>query len=187
MRGLAALAQNSQVLSMVDYVVPHRPDWKHAFHREATALQGRLRGVDLTLHHIGSTAVAGILAKPIIDLLGVVPRLADIDTHKAVFEALGYEVMGAYGIEGRRYFRKVSSAGKRTHHLHIYQTGSAHIERHLAFRDYLRCHPDKAQAYSDLKARLASADDATWDAYLDGKEPFILVTECEALAWFRSL
>ena len=171
---------------MVDYVVPHNPEWKNAFANEVLAIKDALRATDIELHHIGSTSIGGILAKPIIDLLGVVSDLTALDTQDDAFTSIGYEVMGAYGIDGRRYFRKVNGSGVRTHHLHIYETGSAHIERHLAFRDYLIAHPSKAAAYSDLKAKLTSAENATWDAYLDGKEPFILATEQEALHWYRS-
>ncbi|KZL26009.1 GrpB family protein [Pseudovibrio sp. WM33] len=172
---------------MVDYVVPHDPKWKNDFCHEASLIKEGLGRIDIELHHIGSTSVEGILAKPIIDLLGVVSDVHALDTKSDVFEGLGYEIMGAYGIDGRRYFRKMDGAGKRTHHLHIYETGSPHIERHLAFRDYLIAHPSKAAEYSNLKAMLTSADTVTWDSYLDGKEPFILATEQEALEWFRSI
>ncbi len=171
---------------MVDIVVPHDPVWKEALAVEAAAIQAALGDVPIALHHIGSTAIAGILAKPIIDLLGTVPDLTPLDAKNAEFEALGYEVMGAFGIEGRRYFRKVNTAGTRTHHLHIFKENSHQISRHLAFRDYLVAHPDKARAYSDLKARLISADGATWAGYLDGKDPFIRATEQDALRWYHA-
>ncbi len=171
---------------MVDYVVPHDPEWKSAFDSEVLAIKGALKSTDIELHHIGSTSIEGILAKPIIDLLGVVSDLMVLDVQDDAFTGIGYEVMGAYGIEGRRYFRKVNGSGVRTHHLHIYKTGSPHIERHLAFRDYLTAHPSKAAAYSDLKAKLTSAENVTWETYLDGKEPFILAIEQEALHWYRS-
>ena len=171
---------------MVDYVVPHDPEWKNAFAIEVLVINNALKGSDIELHHIGSTSIEGILAKPIIDLLGVVPDLTALDARDDAFRGIGYEVMGEYGICGRRYFRKVNGSGVRTHHLHVYEMSSAHVERHLAFRDYLIAHPSKAAAYSDLKAKLTSAKNVTWDAYLDGKEPFILATEQEALDWYQS-
>ncbi len=171
---------------MVDYVEPHNPKWKTAFRDEVLAIRAALAGTDIHLHHIGSTSIEGILAKPIIDLLGVVADLDAVDEKTEMFTRIGYEAMGAYGIENRRYFRKTTRAGVRSHHLHIYAAGSPHIERHLAFRDYLIAHPDKAADYSDLKARLTSADNVTWDTYLDGKAPFILKTEQDALRWYRS-
>lgn len=171
---------------MVEYVVPHNLKWKTDFRHEASAIKKALIGTDIDLHHIGSTSIEGIFAKPIIDLLGVVSDVTLLDTSADAFEGLGYEIMGAYGIDGRRYFRKANASGQRTHHLHIYETGSPHVERHLAFRDYLLAYPDKAAAYSELKTKLTSGDNATWDAYLSGKEPFILATEQDALRWRRS-
>ncbi|MEZ5778107.1 MAG: GrpB family protein [Paracoccaceae bacterium] len=127
------------------------------------------------------------LAKPIVDLLGVVSMLADADAKACALESLGYQVMGANGIEGRRYFRKIDSNGTRTHHLHVFEEGSPHVERHLAFRDYLMAHPKIAKEYSSLKARLTRGDAPTWDAYLDGKDPFVSRVEPQAVDWFRKL
>jgi GrpB-like predicted nucleotidyltransferase (UPF0157 family) len=170
---------------MANFVVPHDPNWKTAFEGEARLISGPFGEGAITLHHIGSTAIPGILAKPIIDLLGIVSDLDKMDTHSGTMETLGYEVMGAYGIEGRRYFRKNDSLGQRTHHLHVFANGSAHIERHLAFRDYLRSHPDVAADYSNLKASLTNGDAPSWESYMDGKDPFISVVENDALRWYR--
>lgn len=93
--------------------------------------------------------------------------------------------MGAFGIPGRLYFRKTNPTGERTHHLHVFQTGSPHIERHIAFRDYLKAYPQIAGDYSDLKARLALAPGAEPAAYVAGKAPFVSATEEAALAWYR--
>ncbi|MEO1679635.1 MAG: GrpB family protein [Pseudomonadota bacterium] len=171
---------------MVKSVVDHSPQWKFDFEREAAALRDALRSTGIVFHHIGSTSIEGILAKPIIDLLGAADDLGEIDTRSAVLEQLGYEAMGEYGIDGRRYFRKINGCGIRTHHLHIFVNGSPHIDRHLAFRDYLRAHSERAAEYSDLKARLAASDKVSWDDYVKGKAPFIRATEQDALKWYRS-
>lgn len=170
---------------MVNEVVPHDPKWKEAFSAEASSIHVALEGFPIKLHHIGSTAVPGILAKPIIDLVGAVLDLNSFDAVSDKIETLGYEAMGAFGIAGRRYFRKINLEGRRTHHLHIFAEGSPHIERHLAFRDYLTRHPEKAAEYSALKAKLTNGWTPSWDAYLDGKDPFIRNTEPEAVAWYR--
>lgn len=170
---------------MERFVVPHDLAWARAFEIEAHAIKAALSRGTIDLHHIGSTAIAGILAKPIIDLLGVVDHLEVIDRQTCEMGRLGYEVMGAYGIEGRRYFRKMDASGERTHHLHVFARGSSHILRHLAFRDYLRHHGDKAAEYSSLKASLTSGDLPSWEAYMDGKDPFIATTELEAVRWYR--
>lgn len=172
---------------MVAFVVPHDQSWKKAFADEAATIKGAFRNTPAQIHHIGSTAIPGILAKPIIDLLGIVCNLADADAKVGSLKSLGYEAMGAYGIEGRRYFRKMDGNGTRTHHLHIFEEGSLHIERHLAFRDYLIAHPDLADKYSCLKERLTSGENPSWDRYLNGKDPFVSRVEAQAVDWFRSL
>lgn len=172
---------------MAAFVVPHDPLWKKAFADEAKAIKLAFGTTSVQVHHIGSTAIPGILAKPVIDLLGVVPMLADADTNARALESLGFESVGPYGIEGRRYFRKSDSNGTRTHHLHVFEEGSPHVERHVAFRDYLIAHPKVAKEYSSLKEHLTRREAPTWGAYLDGKEPFIRRVEPLALDWFRKL
>lgn len=169
---------------MVDFVLPHDPAWATAFDTEALAIRASIDALS-QVHHIGSTSIPGILAKPIIDMLGVVVSLDGIDAQSRAFEILGYEVMGAFGIEGRRYFRKVSGSGVRTHHLHVFASGSPHIARHLAFRDYLRAHVEVAAEYSALKAKLTQDGSASWDGYIDGKDPFIKRVERDALLWYE--
>ncbi|MEL6921801.1 MAG: GrpB family protein [Pseudomonadota bacterium] len=171
---------------VVTFVVPHNPDWKSAFSEESAAITVAFQGSAIEIHHIGSTAIPGVLAKPIIDLLSVVTSLADVDENSGSLEALGYEVMGAYGIEGRRYFRKTNYAGTRTHHLHIFEVGSLHVERHLAFRDYLIAHPSVSAEYSLLKESLTSDEGSSCDNYLNGKDPFISDVEQQAVDWFRT-
>ncbi|WP_432254677.1 GrpB family protein [Limimaricola sp. AA108-03] len=170
---------------MRDLITPHDPNWSAAFDAEARAVQAVLAEVAIALHHIGSTAIPGIPAKPVIDMLGVVPELGQLDRRTVELRALGYVAMGAYGIEGRRYFLKKDAAGRHTHHLHVYPEGSAHIERHLVFRDYLRQHPEQAAAYGTLKLRLTNGGARSREAYQDGKAPFIMQTERKALDWCR--
>ena len=114
----------------------------------------------------------------------VVRDLAQVDACSAQFEALGYEVMGEFGIPGRRYFRK--GGDERTHQIHIFQQDNrADIDRHLAVRDYLRCHPADAKAYGELKARLAAEHPYDIEAYCDGKDAFAQELEQKALAFCR--
>ncbi|MEM1378824.1 MAG: GrpB family protein [Pseudomonadota bacterium] len=117
----------------------------------------------------------------------VVATLACADAKARGLEGLGYEAVGAYGIAGRRYFRKNDSNGIRTHHLHVFEEGSPHIERHLAFRDYLIAHPEIAHEYSSLKERLTRHEALSRDNYVDGKGPFIGRVEPQAVKWFRNL
>src|SRR6185436_9586865 len=111
----------------------------------------------VAVHHIGSTAIPGIHAKPVVDILLEVTDIAQVDAATEAIERLGYEARGEFGIRGRRYFRKGDGSGESTHHVHAYRTGSRDVERHLAFRDYLIANPEEARAYSVLKQRLAEA------------------------------
>lgn len=127
-------------------LVPHDRRWHAAAQDEAVRLL-RVSSALVAVHHMGSTSIAGIVAKPIIDLLGVARDLASIDQERPVLEALGYEWRGEYGIAGRRYCISSDGAGRRLHHLHCYGIGDPAIVRHLAFRDHLRRLPSVAAAY----------------------------------------
>lgn len=157
-------------------VVPHDPRWAARYAETATRVAAALAPVPVTLHHIGSTAVPGIMAKPIIDMLGEVASLAALDTATPRLVAAGFEAMGDHGIPGRRYFR-LDTRGVRSHHLHIFAAGAPEIARHLVLRDYLIAHPMVAAAYSTLKAGLPA------DGYQDAKDPFIAAALRAALAW----
>jgi len=137
----------------------------------------------VAIHHIGSTAIPGIYAKPIIDMLIEVVDINDVDAHNAAMEEIGYEAMGEYSIAGRRYFRKHDHTGTRTHHTHVFATGSPNLERHLEFRDFLIEHADWARKYSDLKRKLAVAFPDDIEQYMDGKDAFIKEIERLARIW----
>lgn len=162
-------------------VVAHDPRWPARFAREADALQAAIGESIVAVHHIGSTAVPGLAAKPIIDILLEISTLQALDRRVGAFGALGYEAMGEFGIAGRRYFRK--GRDRRTHHVHAFATGNAHIVRHLAFRDYLAAHPDIARAYGRLKHRLAVHCDDDIQRYAAGKDAFVKTHEQRALVW----
>ncbi|PKB80733.1 MAG: hypothetical protein BZY88_08165 [SAR202 cluster bacterium Io17-Chloro-G9] len=164
-------------------VVAYDPAWKNDFEAERANIACALQDIVVCLHHIGSTAVPGIFAKPIIDILLVVDDTLRLDDMSSAMEQLGYEVMGEFGIPGRRYFRKDNSAGIRIRHVHAFASGSTNIERHLAFRDYLIAHPMKAQAYGQLKQRLAREHPHDMQAYVDGKDLFVKEHEAKAMYW----
>jgi GrpB-like predicted nucleotidyltransferase (UPF0157 family) len=157
-------------------IVPHDPAWARAFATEAGALGAELGTLLVALHHIGSTAVPGLSAKPIIDMLGVVTGFDSLGPNRLA--VLGYEGLGAYGIEGRRYFRKSTPAGVRTHHLHLYEPASPQVRRHLIFRDFLRANPDRANAYAEHKTGLAHRPD-----FQQAKVAFVTLLEAEAAIW----
>ena len=136
------------------------------------------------IHHIGSTAIPGIKAKPIIDMLLEVADIEQVDGLNEVLAAAGYVAYGEFGLAGRRYFPRTIN-GRRSHNLHIYQYDNPAIVRHLAFRDYMIAHPDEAQVYSELKASLAAQFRYDFEAYMDGKDAYIKEMEQRALRWWQ--
>ncbi len=165
-------------------VVPPDRGWRDAFEAEAARLRGILRENLLEIHHIGSTAIIGIAAKPIIDMLPVVGEIERVDEMTAEMTASGYRAWGEFGLSGRRYFTREEN-GKRTHNVHIYAVGNPEITRHLAFRDYMNAHPEEARAYGRLKEKLAREFPTDFEAYMDGKHAFVQERERRALAWKR--
>jgi len=153
-------------------LVPHDPRWADDFASESALVKAAFGDVLVELHHIGSTAIPGIVAKPVIDMLAVVTDVALLDT-RPWLEHLGYEAMGEFGIQGRRYFRKTTPQGVRTHQIHSYTVRSPEIDRHLAFRDYLRNNPKEAQQYAQLKKDLAQRFAIDVEGYADAKTEFI--------------
>jgi len=174
------------VTVLTPLVVPHDPAWSQAFFDEARRIVAALGDPPVAVHHIGSTAIPGIAAKPVLDLLLEVDRLERLDEQAPVMRELGYQVMGEFGIPGRRYFRKDDANGTRTHHVHGFLAGSDGAVRHRAFRAYMVAHPDEARAYGALKERLASQHPDDMEAYMDGKDAFVRERERRALAWWGS-
>jgi GrpB-like predicted nucleotidyltransferase (UPF0157 family) len=164
-------------------LAPPDPRWADDFAREAGAIRAALSDLAIAVHHIGSTAVDGLIAKPVIDILLVVPHLAPLDARADRLAALGYDARGEFGIPGRRYFHKTSPLGVRTHQIHAYAEESDAIRRHLDFRDYLRAHPATAEAYARLKVRLADRFHADVEGYAHAKTPFVLGVERDAVRW----
>ncbi len=164
-------------------VVPPDRNWQSMFQAESQQLSITFGNNAIAIHHIGSTSIATIYAKPIIDVLVEVKDIEKVDGRNAEIELLGYEVMGEFGIAGRRFFRKDNERGIRTHHVHTFETDSPQIDRHLAFRDYLRSHPEAAQAYSQLKQQLAQKYPSDIKSYLDGKAEFIKEIDRKAADW----
>jgi len=193
---LAERATHKDALILVAY----DPAWPAAQLAEREQIKAALGACLLELHAIGSTAVPGLLAKPILDLMGVVESLDELDrlsspstgdtpdtgnTRPAAAEgllALGYEAMGAFGIPGRRFFRKHDARGARSHHLHIFEAGSEQIKRHLIFRDRLRESPTLCAEYSGLKESLAARFPGDRARYTEGKSAFITEVVNHALA-----
>jgi GrpB-like predicted nucleotidyltransferase (UPF0157 family) len=155
------------------HVADPDPRWQGAFADEAARLRAALGALPWRLEHVGSTAVPGLAAKPILDLLLGRPARVPGAAYVAPLAGLGYVHRGAHGIAERDYFVRDDAEGRRTHHVHLVAEGGDFWVRHLAFRDALRADPALAAAYAALKRRLAAAHAADRDAYLAGKTAFI--------------
>ena len=145
--------------------------WIDSFQREVICLQRLMGDLLVQAHHIGSTSVPGLAAKPVVDLLLEVTDVKKLDDLQATSISHGYQFWGEYGLVGRRYLTK--GTDPRTHNIHSYTSGDSALHRHLAFRDYLRAHPDVAADYVSLKRRLAAECNHDIDKYCDGKDAFI--------------
>ena len=163
-------------------VRPYDEQWSSMFEEESRWLYEIFGAEIIEIHHIGSTSVSGLPAKPIIDMMPVVRDIHRVNDYNTAMIAGGYEPKGENGIAGRRYFQK--GGDYRTHHVHIYAWGNPEIKRHLAFRDYLRAHPDVAQEYGSLKERLSQRFLYDIESYIKGKELLASEIERKAIAWY---
>lgn len=164
-------------------VVEYDPEWEQLYQQEKRKLEDILDDELVEIHHIGSTAVPGLRAKPIIDIMPVVSCIHRVDLYNSLFEKIGYECMGEFGIPGRRYFRKGGDI--RTHQIHIFEKANqSDMIRHLAVRDYLRNHEKARREYGELKSRLAAQYPDSIEKYCDGKDDFVKKLEREAVRWY---
>ncbi len=150
------------------------PKWQSLFEAESTELMDAIGHYVADIQHIGSTAVPGLAAKPVIDILVGLRRLLDAQDCILPIEGMGYEYVPEFEDEfpDRRYFRKILN-GKRTHQIHIVEIGTDFWKRHLAFRDYLLNHPEITNQYSDLKKELAKQFENDRKGYTNAKSSFI--------------
>jgi GrpB-like predicted nucleotidyltransferase (UPF0157 family) len=162
----------------------HDPNWAKMYEKEAKLIKVIFKEELLEIHHIGSTSVKGLKAKPIIDIMPLVKDIKTVDKFNDEMIKIGYEPMGEYGIPKRRYFRKGKDG--RTHHVHVFEKDSTQAKRHLAFRDYLREHDKIAKEYGELKEKLAEKYPNDIESYMDGKNDFIKKYEKLALEWYKN-
>lgn len=172
-----------QLLRVVE-VTPYDSQWPARFAAEAAAVQAALGDAVIRIEHVGSTSVPGLAAKPIIDMMPLVHEIGAVNQRIAAMAVVGYIPRGEFGLPGRRYFVK-GPAHARLVHCHIYAADHPEVERHLAFRDYLRAHPAARDAYASLKVGLAQQHPTDIVAYMDGKDGLIKQLEAEALRWRR--
>ncbi|OAT78256.1 hypothetical protein A9B99_00500 [Mangrovibacter phragmitis] len=153
-------------------VVAYDPRWPEMFTAESQLLQQVLPGgIAKAIHHIGSTSVPGLAAKPVIDILLEVPNLAELDACNTQMQQAGYIARGENGIAGRRYF--VKGGEQRSHQVHAFVTGDEQITKHVAFRDYLLTNQQATEQYASVKYAAAQACNNDSQRYCELKAGFI--------------
>lgn len=156
-------------------IVPHDPAWSKAFEAERKALQGVLGPLpsDPTIEHVGSTAVQGLAAKPIVDIAIGFHSLGDVRRGLTLLVRSGRRYVKGANQPGMLFMASGEEPGRRTFHYHLVLQGTPAWRKLLVFRDYLRRHPGAAKEYGDLKARLAERYPRSRQDYMAHKRPVL--------------
>jgi GrpB-like predicted nucleotidyltransferase (UPF0157 family) len=162
-------------------VVAYDPVWPELFTAMAWRLRGKLGTVALRIDHIGSTAVPGLDAKPILDVQISVATFEPLVAFRVPLESCGFEFRPKPEELSRRYFRE--RPGDRRTHIHVCRAGSFREQLNLLHRDYLRADPARAREYARLKHSLAHLLATDRRAYVDAKAPFVWETLRHAEQW----
>lgn len=162
-------------------LAPSDPTWPAQAQAELQQLSLQLGPLVVQAEHIGSTAVAGLWAKPVLDLLLEVQSVAALDALAVDWPALGYQARGEHGIEGRRYF--VKGLPQHSHHLHVFASGHPALVAHRQLRDYLRATPSAAARYQQTKQQLLAQGPVLAAVYQQGKDAMLRQLINEAQQW----
>lgn len=157
-------------------IVSYDSGWPRAFEAEAARLRAVLKGLALRIDHHGSTAVPGLGAKPILDIQVSVATLQPLSAYGAKLEAIGYTHVPHPDDSFCPFFHRPIQ-WPHSHHVYVVERGGREEQRTLAFRDFLRDHPDVAREYEALKravaAQIAAADPESQERYAAAKTNFI--------------
>jgi Uncharacterized conserved protein len=170
-------------------VVPYNDNWESMYEEEKKLLLDIFNDLIIDIQHFGSTSIKGINAKPIIDILIIVKDINQIDKCNNVMNRHGYIAEGENGIEGRRYFVKLTpdNSGNHTHHIHIYQEGNQHISDELMFRDYLRIDNEALKEYERVKIEASLRFRYSPEEYVEEKNDCIMRIMDKAKKYFNNL
>lgn len=152
-------------------IVDYDPLWPQQFKELRSRIASLLDAMASAIEHVGSTAVPGLAAKPIIDIDVLLRSAMDLPAVITRLASAGYEHRGDLGIAGREAFR--IPPNDISHHLYVCPPCSHEYRRHIAFRDYLRSHPDHADAYASLKREFARKFGNDREAYNQSKSQFV--------------
>jgi GrpB-like predicted nucleotidyltransferase (UPF0157 family) len=161
-------------------VVPYQSEWIELYQKEAELLMDALGEIALHIEHIGSTAIPGMVAKPVIDMMVAIESFDQASEYIPILAELGYEYRAPDTVPERMFFAKECCPEVRTHHLNLSPLTSEFWKNQLAFRDYLRMHPQVALEYGDIKVNLAETYAQSKFLDREGKTEF--VTKVLALA-----
>lgn len=156
------------IVELVDY----NEDWVNEYEREKETLVNVLKDDLIEIHHIGSTSIPGLKAKPVIDILAVIPNLEIINKIEEKLKGYDYENRGHQGVEDRYFFAK-GPEDARSHYVHFVEPKSNTYYNQIYFKKYLLEHPDYIKKYCDLKNELASKYADERPKYTQGKNEFI--------------
>ena len=154
-------------------VQPYSREWEQNFLDIRNEIQDAIGELALRIEHVGSTAVPGLSAKPIIDIDVVIKDDSALDAVVSKLRAIGYMHEGDLGIAGREAFAYEGKEHLQKHHLYVCPQDSAELKRHLAFRDHLRSNPEAVREYSRVKEEGAALYPYDIDKYIEHKSPFI--------------
>jgi len=164
------------------------PRWPGLFEQEKVSISSIFGAEDIHIEHIGSTAVPGLAAKSVIDIMLGVTELNSVDFRLDALKAQGWFYVPEYEdvMPFRRFFLKCDANGARSHHLHVVEYSGEFWHRHLIFRDYLRKHPEEARAYGDFKYSLLAKNIDTHKVYSEAKGVFIGALAQRAQLWWTA-
>jgi GrpB-like predicted nucleotidyltransferase (UPF0157 family) len=164
--------------------VEYDPGWAESAAEEMTRIAAAVGEAAVRIDHVGSTAVPGLAAKPIVDLQLSVAAIEARSLCVEPLEGLGY-LFAPDPASPDFHFFGLPAARPRTHHLHVCAAGSEDERRHLAVRDFLRTHPEEVVAYAELKRQLVARAPGDRLDYIEGKHAYVAAVERRALAWSR--
>jgi len=154
-------------------VLPYDRAWKFAFEEIKREIVGAIGDLIIGIEHVGSTAVEGLSAKPIIDIDVIIKDYSIFDAVVSKLEAIGYIHEGNLGIKDREAFKYSDKPLLQQHHLYVCPQLSEELYRHIAFRDFLANNPEAVKKYSAVKEKAAQLFPDNIEKYIEYKSPCI--------------